>query len=74
MRTIRIICHDLDLTDSSDDDEPTGKPYERKAIVQEIKIPVVGADCVADEKTLETEDSCQDSNHGEKNLVKRKWF
>ncbi|XP_024988665.1 ethylene-responsive transcription factor ERF118-like [Cynara cardunculus var. scolymus] len=73
MRTIRIICHDPDLTDSSDDDdEPTGKPYGRKAIVREIKIPVVGADCVAEEKTLGTEDSCQDSNHGEKNLVKRK--
>ncbi|KVH97629.1 hypothetical protein Ccrd_000292 [Cynara cardunculus var. scolymus] len=70
MRTIRIICHDPDLTDSSDDDdEPTGKPYGRKAIVREIKIPVVGADCVAEEKTLGTEDSCQDSNHGEKNLI-----
>lgn len=73
IRTIRIICHDPDLTDSSDDDdEPTGKPYGPKAIVREIKIPVVAADGVAEEKTLGTEDSCHDSNHGEKNLVKRR--
>ncbi|KAI3720029.1 hypothetical protein L6452_20936 [Arctium lappa] len=69
MRTIRIICHDPDLTDSSDDDEDE-KPYGRKAIVQEIRIPVMGVG--EEEKIHGNEDSFQDSNHGEKNLVKRK--
>ncbi|KAL8268895.1 hypothetical protein R6Q59_002693 [Mikania micrantha] len=34
MQTVRIICHDPDMTDSSDDDEP-----KCKTIVKEIKIP-----------------------------------
>lgn len=35
MKTVRIICHDPDMTDSSDDDEPKTKTF-----VKEIKIPM----------------------------------
>ena len=33
MREIRLICYDLDLTDSSDDDQPNKKPFGSKRIV-----------------------------------------
>lgn len=62
MRTIRVICYDPDLTDSSDDDKSNKKPYGSKRIVREIKIPV----------SVCTESSCQDSNNGENNRGKRK--
>lgn len=65
MRMIRVICYDPDLTDSSDDEYPTKKPYGSKRIVREIKIPGAGI-------FTEPESSCQDSNYGEKRCVKRK--
>ncbi|KAL8218610.1 hypothetical protein R6Q57_021983 [Mikania cordata] len=68
MRKIRVICYDPDLTDSSDDESHI-KPYGPKRIVREIKIPVAGDGCFP---ATETESSCQDSNNGEKNCVKRK--
>lgn len=66
MRTIRVICYDPDLTDSSDDDNPNKTPYGSKKIVREIKIPVAADGNVC------TESSCQDSNNGENNTGKRK--
>ncbi|XP_076902197.1 ethylene-responsive transcription factor ERF118-like [Bidens hawaiensis] len=66
MRMIRVICYDPDLTDSSDDEYPTKKPYGSKRIVREIKIPAVGAGICT-----ESESSCQDSNNGEKRCLKR---
>lgn len=38
MRTVRIIVHDPDMTDSSSDDEPAKKS---KTMVREIKIPMI---------------------------------
>lgn len=73
MRTIRIICHDPYMTDSSDeDDEPNRKIYGSKAIVREIKIPVTAGGEI---KTPVTEGSCQGSNNNgnvESNLLKGK--
>ncbi|XP_076937798.1 ethylene-responsive transcription factor ERF118-like [Bidens hawaiensis] len=69
MRKIRVICHDPDLTDSSDD-ETDEKPYGCKRIVREIKIPAT-AECFP-VKELESESSCQDSSNSEKGLLKRK--
>ncbi|XP_023756070.1 ethylene-responsive transcription factor ERF118 [Lactuca sativa] len=66
MRTIRVICHDPDLTDSSDDDNPNKKPYGSKKIVREIKIPLIG------DGNICTESSCQGSNNGENNTGKKK--
>ncbi|XP_076937282.1 ethylene-responsive transcription factor ERF118-like [Bidens hawaiensis] len=69
MRKIRVICHDPNLTDSSDDE--TGKnPFGCKRIVREIKIPAT-AECFP-AKELESESSCQDSSNSEKGLLKRK--
>ncbi|XP_076956006.1 ethylene-responsive transcription factor ERF118-like [Bidens hawaiensis] len=67
MRMIRVICYDPDLTDSSEDEYPTKKPYGSKRIVREIKIPAVNTGICT-----EPESSCQDSNNGEKRCVKRK--
>ncbi|XP_076900930.1 ethylene-responsive transcription factor ERF118-like [Bidens hawaiensis] len=69
LRMIRVICYDPDLTDSSDDEYPTKKPYGSKRIVREIKIPV---ETVFAGICTEPESSCQDSNNGEKSCVKRK--
>ncbi|KAL4569327.1 hypothetical protein LXL04_024963 [Taraxacum kok-saghyz] len=66
MRTVRVICYDPDLTDSSDDDNPNKKLYGSKRIVREIKIPVTSDGSVC------TESSCQDSNNGDNNSEKRK--
>lgn len=59
MRTIRIICHDPDMTDSSDDDAP-----KSKTIVREIKIPMI--------MSLETNVSFQGSNNAENISMRRK--
>ncbi|KAL8241896.1 hypothetical protein R6Q59_012198 [Mikania micrantha] len=76
VRKIRVICYDPDLTDSSDDDEPTRKPYGSKRIVREIKIPVTGDDgfvmSAGGCTETEAESSYQDSNNGDKSCVKRK--
>lgn len=66
MRTVRIICHDPDMTDTSDDDEPNRKHKRKsKTIVREIKIPVVN---------IPSDGSFQDCNsgEGEKCLGKRR--
>ncbi|XP_076899590.1 ethylene-responsive transcription factor ERF119-like [Bidens hawaiensis] len=52
MRTVRIICHDPDMTDS-DDDEP-----KNKTICREIKIPVIN---------FPVSKSCQGSNISDEN-------
>ncbi|KAK9060011.1 hypothetical protein SSX86_020715 [Deinandra increscens subsp. villosa] len=72
VRKIRVICYDPDLTDSSDDENPSRKPYGSKRIVREIKIPVAaaGETVTVTAKETETESSYQDSN--EKTCVKRK--
>lgn len=64
MRTIRIICHDPYMTESSDDeeDEPNKKLYGSKAIVREIKIPVT-VTAVGEMKFPVTEGSCHGSNN-----------
>ncbi|KAL4586611.1 hypothetical protein LXL04_011251 [Taraxacum kok-saghyz] len=69
MRTIRIICHDPYMTESSDEDEPTRKLNPSKVIVREIKIPVTEG---CETKTPVTEGSCHGSNNGDGNLVKGK--
>ncbi|KAI3818303.1 hypothetical protein L1987_12107 [Smallanthus sonchifolius] len=58
MRTVRIICHDPDMTDSSEDDGP-----KCKTIVREVKIPMIKfpGTCL-----------CQDGNNSDKNLKKAK--
>ncbi|KAK1412070.1 hypothetical protein QVD17_33030 [Tagetes erecta] len=58
MRTVRIICHDPDMTDSDEDDRP-----ESKTIVREVKIPMTHFPGTG---------SWQDSNNSEKNLRKLK--
>ncbi|KAI3731613.1 hypothetical protein L1987_62802 [Smallanthus sonchifolius] len=58
MRTVRIICHDPDMTDSSDDDGP-----QCKTIVREVKIPMINFPGTG---------FCQDSNNSDKNLKKTK--
>ncbi|CAI9278596.1 unnamed protein product [Lactuca saligna] len=67
MRTIRIICHDPYMTDSSDDEEePNKKLYGSKAIVREIKIPVTAtatATAGGEMKSPVTEGSCHGSNN-----------
>ncbi|KAJ0449331.1 putative transcription factor AP2-EREBP family [Helianthus annuus] len=66
MRTVRIFCHDPDMTDSSDDDGPNGpvRPNrpKSKTIVREIKIPMIASGT----------GSCQDSSISQKNSLKPK--
>lgn len=60
MRTIRIICHDPDMTDSSDEDDAP----KSKTIVREIKIPMI--------TFPETNISFQGSNNADNISTKRK--
>ncbi|KAI7731079.1 hypothetical protein M8C21_021551, partial [Ambrosia artemisiifolia] len=71
MRTVRIICHDPDMTDSSDDDGTNGP--KSKTIVKEIKIPII-MNSVAGTGTGTGIGTgfVQDSNNSEKNLLKGK--
>nr|XP_043624652.1 ethylene-responsive transcription factor ERF118-like [Erigeron canadensis]XP_043624653.1 ethylene-responsive transcription factor ERF118-like [Erigeron canadensis] len=59
MRTVRIIVHDPDMTDSSGDDEPVKKS---KTIVRKMVVPMIRSPST---------DSFQDSN-GDKSSGKRK--
>lgn len=69
-RTIRIICHDPYMTDSSDEeDNATRKRYGSKAIVREIKIPVTAS---SEMKAPVTDGSCHGSNNTEENVQKGK--
>nr|QNI23928.1 AP2/ERF transcription factor [Camptotheca acuminata] len=62
MRKLRIICHDPDLTDSSDDERNN---YRSKRFVREINL-------YHQSNPTEIESSCQDSNNGGKNPRKRR--
>ncbi|KAL1828905.1 hypothetical protein ACET3Z_007317 [Daucus carota] len=69
MRKVRIICHDPDMTDSSDDEggnDVKNSRYGPKRIVREVLIPM--ADCP---QPVE-ESSCQGSNNGEKVAKKKR--
>ncbi|XP_076926575.1 ethylene-responsive transcription factor ERF119-like [Bidens hawaiensis] len=57
MRTVRIICHDPDMTDDSDDVDEEPK---RKTICREIKIPVIN---------IPVTKSCQGSNVSDDNKL-----
>ncbi|KAJ0439980.1 putative transcription factor AP2-EREBP family [Helianthus annuus] len=43
MRTVRIFCHDPDMTDSDDDDEPKSKTLVKEIKIPMIKIPATGS-------------------------------
>ncbi|XP_059655518.1 ethylene-responsive transcription factor ERF119-like [Cornus florida] len=68
MRKIRVICHDPDMTDSSDDE----RTVKRKRIVTEINL-TIDSDSTAVNLSIgggpkaEMESSCEDSNSGGKN-------
>lgn len=72
MRKVRIICHDPDMTDDSDDEgcnDVKSIRYGPKRIVREVTIPMVNqANCY---QPVE-ESSCQGSNNGEKAANKNK--
>lgn len=69
MRKVRIICHDPDMTDSSDDEgssDVKSSRYGPKRIVREVSIPM------ADLHQTVEESSCQGSNNGEKAAKKKR--
>lgn len=70
MRKIRVICYDPDATDSSSDEEE--KPNKGKRIVTEILIPLAPKPQGSPVSVDHSESSCQDSNNGGKNSVKRR--
>lgn len=69
MKRIRVICNDPYATDSSDDEGSNEKPYGPKRMVQEISIPLSGFKQL---KNAESENSCQDSNNGERTPKKKR--
>ncbi|KAK1374583.1 ethylene-responsive transcription factor ERF118-like [Heracleum sosnowskyi] len=72
MRKVRIICHDPDMTDDSDDEgsnDVNNSRYGPKRIVREVTIPMFDkAECY---QPVE-ESSCQGSNNGEKAAKKKR--
>lgn len=70
MRKIRVICFDPDATDSSSDEEE--KPSKGKRIVTEILVPLAPKPQGSSVSVDHSESSCQDSNNGGKNSVKRR--
>ncbi|KAF7145830.1 hypothetical protein RHSIM_Rhsim04G0147200 [Rhododendron simsii] len=68
MKKIRVICYDPDATDSSSD-ESNPHPYGPKRTVREITLPFAPVNRPV-KRDPETESSCQDSNHGEKEKEK----
>ncbi|CAK9159486.1 unnamed protein product [Ilex paraguariensis] len=71
IRKVRIICHDPDATDSSDD-ERIKEPPCPKRIVREVNLPTgFSHGPIKPTKGPEMESSCQDSNNGEKNPEKK---
>ncbi|KAH7835742.1 hypothetical protein Vadar_029397 [Vaccinium darrowii] len=69
MKRIRVICNDPYATDSSDDEGRNEKPFGPKRMVREISIPLCG---LKQQKIAESENSCQDSNNGEKAPKKKR--
>jgi hypothetical protein len=69
MKRIRVICNDPYATDSSDDEGSNEKPFGPKRMVREISIPLCGLN---QQKIAESENSCQDSNNGEKAPKKKR--
>ncbi|XP_074295626.1 ethylene-responsive transcription factor ERF118-like [Silene latifolia] len=76
VRKVRVICHDPDLTDSSDDDEEVRGIRREKVknrVIHEINLPLRTMGSTNNHNVVaETESSGQDSNNGIKNPEKKR--